>query len=183
MQESIEITDVRLTEMAVDQMTPVMAQSGVSWYRLTLTVRNRSHEPIHLMWDIRRIRYDAGRRVLVVQLSEHDAPNESPMVGLPMPPRYRVIGAREEATIVHPLSSPITFLETSADGARRPRYVRLAEDVNSIECTVAYETEPPPPVIDLTARKVPDQWRGRGTTVTASWKASPSRKERKKTSE
>ena len=183
MPESIEITDVRLTEMEANQMTPVMAQSGVSWYVLTLTLRNQSDEPIHLMSDIRRIRYDGGRRVLVVQLSEHEAPDESPVVSLPMPPRYRAVGAGEETTIVHPLSSPITFLEPSAAGARRPRYVRLAEDVDSIECTVAYEAELPAPVIDLTARKVQDQWRGRGNTVTASWRTSPLRRERKKTSE
>lgn len=183
MPEAIEITDIRLVEMSADEMTRVMAQSGVSWYRLTLTVRNRSNEPIHLMSDIRRIRYDAGRRVLVMHLSENDAPNENPVVGLPMPPRYRVLGAREETTIVHPLSSPIAFLEISSDGARRPRYVRLTEDVDSVECTVAYETVPPVPVIHLTARTAPDHWRGSGTTVTASWKALPLRKESKRSSE
>ncbi len=168
MPESIQITDVRLTEMPADQMTPAMSHSGVSWYRLALTVQNASDEPIHLISDIRRIRYDAASRVLHVQLSEHDAPEESPVIGPPMPPRYTMIGARDEATIVHPLSSPITFLQTSPVGLRSPTYVRLAEDVDSIECAVTYETEPPPPVVDLAALRVPDREPRPGTTLTAS---------------
>ncbi|MGB7926384.1 MAG: hypothetical protein WCF57_24295 [Pyrinomonadaceae bacterium] len=177
MSESIEIRDIRLTDMASEQMTPVMAQSGVSWYNLTITVKNMSDvTPIHVMSDIRRIHYDASRRVLLVQLSEHDMPDARRVVGLPMPPRYRVIEPCEEVTLTHPLSSPITFLEELPDGARRPYFVRIAEDVDTIECTVAYDTEPPAPAVDLTSTKVPEQWRGRGATVTASWK--PSREDR-----
>lgn len=171
MPETIDITDVRLTEMAAEQMTPVMAQSGVSWYQLTLVVQNRSDEPVHVVTDIRRIRYEADRRLLVVQLAGPEVSTGSPVVGVPMPPRYRELGARERATIVHPLSSPITFLEMTADGTRHPRDVRLAEDVDSIECTLGYETEPPAPVTDLTAWRTPEPRRGRGNTVTASWQS------------
>lgn len=177
MPESIEIRDIRLTDMASDQMTPGMAQTGASWYNLTLTVKNMSDvTPIHVMSDIRRIHYDAGRRVLLIQLSERNVPDMRRIMGLPMPPRYRVIEPREEVTLTHPLSSPITFLDESSHGARRPYFVRIPEDVDTIECTVAYDTELPEPAVDLTSMEVPEQWRGRGATVTASWK--PPREDR-----
>ena len=168
MLESIEIRDIRLTDMASDQMTSGMAQSGARWYNLTLTVKNTSDDtPIYVMSDIRRIHYDASRRVLLVQLSEHDVPDASHFVGLPTRPRYRLIEPREEVTLTHPLSSPITFLEESPHGARRPYFVRIAEDVDTIECTVAYDTEPPRPAVDLASTKAPEEGRRSGTTVTA----------------
>jgi hypothetical protein len=173
--EPIEITDIRLARMEPDQMTPLMAQSGVSWYLLTLKLRNRSNEPIHVISDIRRIKFDEGRRVLIVQLSEHEAPSDTPVATPPLPPQFRLISPGEETTVVHPLSSPITFLEISSDGTRQPRNVRLTEDVDTIECTIAYETDPPAPVVDLTASKIPNRWRGRGTIVTASRRISPVR--------
>jgi len=177
MQAPITITDVRLAAMAAERMTPAMAQSGVGWYELTLSVRNTADEPVYLMVDIRRIRYDGARRVLQVQLSEHEPLAALPGSRPPLPPQYRAIGAGATATIVHPLSSPITFLEspgpipTLTIAARARNLIRLAEDVDAIECTVAYETAPPPPVRNLAAREVARQVRGRGTTVTGVWTA------------
>lgn len=171
MPESIEIRDIRLTDMASDQLTPVMARSGVRWYNLKLTVKNMSDvTPIHVMSDIRRIHYDASRRVLLVQLSEPDVPDARHVVGLPMPPRYRVIEPHKEITFTHPLSSPITFLEESPDGTRHSCLVRIDKDVDTIECVIAYNTEPPTPAVDLTSMKVSKEGRVRGATVTASWK-------------
>lgn len=112
---------------------------------LTISLHNRSDEPVYLMADIRRIRYDDARRVLGVQLSEHEPLGTSADVRPPLPPRYRVVGAGEMATIVHPLSSPITFLEsptaisTLTTAARARHVVRLPEDVEAIACTLAYE--------------------------------------------
>lgn len=171
MPESIEIRDIRLTDMASEQVTPVMAQSEVRWYNLALTVKNMSDvTPIHVMSDIRRIRYDARRRVLLVQLSEPDLPDARRVVGLPMPPRYRVIEPLEEVTFTHPLSSPITFLQESPDDARRPCFVRIDKDVDTIECIIAYDTEPPTPAVDLASMKRREKGRVRGATVMASWK-------------
>jgi len=188
MPEAIEITDVRLGEMAPDRMTPAMAQSGVGWYVLTISLRNRSDEPVYLMADIRRIRYDDARRVLEVQLSEHEPLGASAGVRPPLPPRYRVVGAGEMATIVHPLSSPITFLESPAaiptltTAARARHVVRLPEDVDAVECTLAYETAPPSAAVNLAASEVSSQWRGCGTTVTGVWTA-PARRPPTKTSQ
>jgi len=183
MPDPIEVTDVRLAEMPVGKMTPVMAQSGVNWYQLTMSLRNRSETPLHIMTDIRRIRYDAARRALVVQLSEHDMPSESPILGMPAPPRYKEIKTGEEATILHTLSSPITFLETNPDGARRSREVRIPEDVDSVECTVAYETELPRLELNLASRTPRERWQESRTTVTASWKSPVMRMERRESAE
>jgi hypothetical protein len=175
MPEPVEVTDVRMVEMPSDRMTPAMAHSGVSWYLLTITLRNRSEAPLHIIGDIRRIRYDAGQRALVVQLSEQQPPSQNPALGMPAPPRYQEIRAGEETSIVHPISSPITFLETNPDGTRRSREVRLPEDVDSVECTIAYETEQPSVEINLAARMPRERWRESKTTVTASRRSPLSR--------
>lgn len=171
MPELIQISSVHVTQMVAGQMTPVMAQSGVSWYQVSLTVRNRSDHPIHVMTNLRGIRYDANRRVLILELCEEEKPSERPLVGRPPPPaRYRAIGPNEEATITHPLSSPITFLDASPDGTRRTTYVRLGEDVDAIECTMTYERQPPQDAVDLTAARGKVQAPRQGTMLSALWK-------------
>jgi hypothetical protein len=144
MPKTVKITDLRMPAMAPDQMTSAMRQSGTSWYRFTLGVRNKSDRPIHLISDIRHMRYDKGSRTLIVELSDRDEA-ASRALGMPMPPRYRELGAGEEATIALPLSSPITFIEAAADGSRQSSNVRLPQDVALIECVVAYGSHEPPP--------------------------------------
>lgn len=174
MPTAIEIADVHLTEMTADEMTPLMAQSGVSWYRLAIPVRNRSAAPVHVISDIRRYRRDAGRRTLVLELSE--SPASEPSIRRRVPPRYLTIEAGGQVTLVHPLSSPITFLSIADDGSRQSTYVRIPEDVDSIECVVSYDTEPPPPAADITAAPTSMLPRKQQRTVTGSWKGPRSKK-------
>jgi hypothetical protein len=186
MPESIVIRDIHLPEMDPDQMTRIMpqsrAQSRVRWYDLTVTVKNVSDVvPLYVISGVRWVRYDASRRVLFVQFSEHDVPTARRVVGLPSPPPYTVIDPGEEATLTFRLSSPLPFLEESPEGERRPYFVRVPEDVDTIECAVAYGTDPPAPAGDLTSRVVRTHWGDWGTTVQASWE--PSREGREESSD
>ena len=106
-------------------------------------------------------------------LSERESTEPRSVVGLPVPPRYTAVGPREETTLASRLSSPITFLATSPEGGSRPSRVRIAEDIDTIECVVAYNAHPPPTHLNLTAREAPNPWEGWATTVRAS--SNPSR--------
>ena len=177
MREAVDILEVHLAAMPPADLTPAMAHSNVAWYVLTISLRNGSAGPVYLISDIRRIRYDAARRVLEVQLSEHEPLAQGPGVRPPLPPQYRCLGAGEVVTIAHPLSSPITFLDspaafpTAAAAARAWRTVRIPDELAEIECTVAYETAPPSPPDNLAGSEMSRKASGRATTVTGVWRA------------
>jgi hypothetical protein len=170
MPEPIQIASVRLVEMPADQMTRVMAQSGVSWYLLTVTLHNPSDAPVYVMADIRRITYQRERRTLDVRWSEEAPPAERRVLGRPRPPRHLAIPAGAETRLTHPLSSPLTFVDTGAENARQSTYVRITEDVDTIECTIAYQTQPPEPVPDLTALAGRARAHAPSASVMGSWK-------------
>jgi hypothetical protein len=182
MPESIVIRAIRLPEKDPDQMTRIMRQSRVRWHDLTVTVKNVSDAmPLYVISEIRQIRYDAIRRVLFVRFSEHDVPTARHTLDLPTPPQYTLIGPGEEATLTFGLSSPIAFLEHSPEGELQQHFVRIPEDVDRIECAVAYGTDPPASAVDLTSREPRKDWREWGTAVQASWE--PSREVRKDSSD
>ena len=147
------ITDIRLPQMDAEQMTPAMRRSEVRWHVLTVRVRNPSDvTPLNVIAEVHRIHYDASRRALLLHFNQRDLAADRPSVCLPWPPSYTVVGPGEEATLSYPISSPIAFIEQSPEGERQQYSVRLDEDVDTIECTVAYAPDPPPPAVDLTSR-------------------------------
>lgn len=174
MPEGLVIKDIRLPELDADLMTPVMRRSRHRWHVLTVTVHNASDAtPFCVMSDIRKIRFDASRRALLVQFSEEAAPSTGQSLKRPVPPRCLVVGPGEEATLRFRLSSPITFLRESADGEGRHYEVRIDQDVDTVECTVAYGTDPPARTVDLNALELLDRWKDWGSTVHASWNPTP----------
>src|SRR5688500_12925839 len=106
MAETIEIRDIRLTPLEHEQVTRAMSQSRLSWYSLTVTVRNTSDaRPLYVMSDIRKIEYDAGRRALRLLLSEDDPGPERPdIASLPLPPGITTIAPGDEARMTFQLS-------------------------------------------------------------------------------
>jgi hypothetical protein len=176
MPDVIIIRDIRLPKLDSDRMTPVMRRSGHIWHVLTVTVENVSGvTPFYVMSDIRLIRFDASRRALLLQFSEHDVPVSRRSLKRPVPPRCTVVGPGEKATLTYRLSSPITFLAEAANCERKSYQIRIDEDVDTVECTVAYGTEPLDRAVDLTSRTVRDHWGAWGTNVQASWRAAPLR--------
>jgi hypothetical protein len=154
MPNAIEISHIAVSSLAPAEITPTMARSEVEWYTLEVSVENTSATPLYAISEIRHIHYDAGKRLLIVELSEPDAPESRAVVDLPTPPSYSVVEPGERATLASRLSSPITWVEESPEGQRRPVHVRFGEDVDAVECIVAYNAEPPARV-DLTAIESP----------------------------
>jgi hypothetical protein len=171
MPDNLEIERVGLPEVDRERMSSVMRRSGVRWYSLTVSVKNTSEETtLYAISDVRRIHYDASRRALLLHFSEHETPAELQTVGIPLPPRYIAVRPGEAAVLTYQLSSPITFVEQPASGEATMSHVAIPDDVDTIECTVAYGTSPPAQRFNLTSREEAPraQWRNWGTTVEAS---------------
>ena len=116
MPDQIEITDLRLTPVEAHrmnsaeghQMTPVTAQPGMAWFDLVVTVKNVSESATqYVITDVCRMHYDAARRVLYIDFSEHALPESTSDLGLPSPSRYTAI-----APVRRP-RSPLGYLRKS----------------------------------------------------------------------
>jgi hypothetical protein len=174
MPAQIEITDLRMTPVGAQrtkaaedqQLTPIAAG-----FDLVVTVRNRSESTTqYVITDVCRMDYDAARRLLSIDFSEHAAPESANSLSLPSSASYTAIEPGREAVISSRVSSKLTFLTESPEGRRAASVVRVPEDVDGIECTVAYGTEPPPQRPDLASLEpVPDPRRW-GATVARSMK-------------
>jgi hypothetical protein len=165
MVELVEIKDTKLTPVAPDERL-AETQPRVSWFDLMITLRNASDAgPLYIVSEVCGLRYDAGRRALIVQFSERDAPDRRLSIDLPPPPKYSTVAPDDETAIKYRLASPITFTEVSSDGARTSNSVHIPSDVDVIECAIAYGSTPPPRENNLAALDpLPDR-RGWGTTV------------------
>ncbi|HST66348.1 MAG TPA: hypothetical protein VLM05_14280 [Mycobacteriales bacterium] len=141
MADALRVTDVRLTPLSPEQVTAAMTDAAPAWYDLTIAVRNDGAAPLFVLASVRRLHYDDSSRRLLVDLSEHEA-GETEDAGMPFAPRLREVAGGDETTISYRLSSPITVVET-VGGRLRPRFVRIPEDVDSIDVTVAADTAPP----------------------------------------
>ncbi|MFD8006989.1 hypothetical protein [Streptomyces mirabilis] len=171
MPDSLVIDNIDFGDVDPEQMTPAMRRSNVRWHTLTISVSNPSATtPFYVIAEPRRIRYDENQRALIIQFSEHDAPPPSTPgpLGVPLPPKHIVVRPGEQSWLTYRLSSPITFLEQTAEGGERQRLVRIPEDVDRIEFTVAYDTDAPPQEIDLTTRGGSGGWENWGKTARQS---------------
>jgi hypothetical protein len=169
MASDIEITDVRLTPLPAEEMTPTMKQSSASWFTLTVTVKNVSGTEVYVVTAVQRIHYEASRRTLFMQFSGHELPEQSPIIDLPRPLPVRMIDPGEELAITTRVSSPVTFMQVTAEGLK-PSFVRIPEDVETIVCTVAYDKTPPPREINLASLDPLPDTRRWGTPVARSFK-------------
>lgn len=163
MTNELEVSDVKLTEVHPDRLTPAMVQGAAGWYTLAVTVRNATDSPLYVISAIRRMRYDATSRVLDVEFTDRPPSEPSRRPASPVrPPPHRRVEPGESVELTFPLSSPIVFLEVSPDGSRQERQVRLLEDVDTVQVRVAFDREPPARV-DLAALRPRDrsgEWRG-----------------------
>lgn len=155
MSDAIEISQIVISPL-VSREPPGKAPPDVEWYALEVLVKNTSALPMCVISEIRRLRYDAERRLLVVGLTEDDTAETRGVVDLPEPPSYTVIEPGEQRTLTNRLSSPITWVEESFEGLRRPVHVWIEQDVDTIECVVAYNAEPLAPR-NLAAIEAPAQ--------------------------
>jgi hypothetical protein len=168
MPDSIALREVRLSRLDPDRMTAAMRRSGVAWHELTVRVHNPSAATtVHVISDVRRIHLDATRRALVVHFGEQGVTAGIRSRERPAPLRTIAVEPGEEATLRYRLSSPMTFLIQSNDGEQRSHTVRLEDDVDIVECFVAYGVQPPRP-IDLTSHEARRPAREWGSTVHAS---------------
>ncbi len=168
MPDTVQITNIQLTPLDPEQMTRPMVESGYAWYTLTLTIENPSAVTLFAMSSVRRMSYDENRRALVFELSDHNRVESERVAGLPPPPAYEAITPGGNAAITFPLSSPIVFLEESTAGHDRPRFIRIPEDVGTIECIVASDVTPPPRDTNLASDEPPPDARGWGHAVQRS---------------
>lgn len=166
MADALQIADVHLTPLDPEQVTESMMDAAEAWYTLTIVVKNAGTAPLFVMASVRRMRYDDSRRSLVVELSEHNT-GDTRDAGLPFPPRVVEVAGGGEATITHRLSSPITFIEDVA-GQPRPRFVRIPEDVSTIDCTVAADSSSPPENANLASHEPMQDLRRWGHVVQRS---------------
>jgi hypothetical protein len=156
MSDALEITRIAISPLSPDEITPAMAQHELEWFRLEVSVQNMSDTPLYVISQIRRIRYDAEQRRLRLEFSDdgptftHDASPERRALSPPLPPQYTVVEPGANVTLTNRLTSPIHRIEKSLEGANHVLQIRLEEDVETIECFVAYSVDPPPP-INLTA--------------------------------
>jgi hypothetical protein len=169
MPDHLVIEHITLLEVDRERITPPMRRHDVRWHALTVSVKNTSGEPLYVISEIRHIRYDAARRALVLHFAEHDSPPDSVTNRVPFPPRFTIIRPGETGSLTYQLSSPIAFLERTVEGETQVKHVRIPEDVETIECTVAHAIAPPPQAINLVSAEVPTRWADWGTRVTAAW--------------
>jgi len=152
--DAIEITDIVLSPLSSEEITPTMARLPFDWYTLDVSVTNRSETTLYVISEIRNLRYEAERRLLVLELSEREPP-ESRRLRPVRPSSWVVVEPSERATLTNRLSSPLTWIEETPAGERRPLHVSLTEDVDMIECVAGYSADEPPPAFDLTATESP----------------------------
>jgi hypothetical protein len=169
MPDAIEIKQLRLEQLAANQINAAMARSTVAWYQFTAAVKNVSATPQYVLTEIHRLAYDSKRRTLQVQFSEQDLPAERAVVDVPPPAQYRAIAPGEEVQLGSWLSSPITFMQMTGKGPQTS-FVRIPEDVDAIECTVAYDSEPPLQTFNLAALEPLRDTRDWGATISRSFR-------------
>lgn len=168
MADTVQITNMQLTPLDREYMTRPMVESGHAWYTLALAVENPSAVTLYAMSGVRRMDYDESRRAMVFELSDHNRVDPERVMGLPPPPPFVAIAPGGEAAITFRLSSPVVFLEESTAGHDRPRFIRIPEDVETIECIVASDVTPPPRDTNLASNEPPPDARGWGHTVQRS---------------
>lgn len=170
MPNSIIIQDVRVSELDAEKMTAAMHGTGVRWHILSVTVKNASDSTsLYVISVVRSIRYDAIRRALVLQFGEHEVRPPKHSLTRPLPAGYAVVAPKDEVTLTHRLSSRINFIENSLEGPMRQYGVHLPEDVDTLDCRVAYSVSPPAADANLTARGARDAGQNWGTIVEASY--------------
>jgi hypothetical protein len=169
---SLIIEQIVLRKAKPERLKSAIQRQDIRWYDLTVQVKNTSGEAtLYVISDIRRIQYDAGRRVLSVNFGEHDTPALSVGDRHAFPPKFVAVRAGETALLSSRLSSPVTFFEQTTETGLKLKHVSISDDVDLIECLVAYDTSPPPQSVNLLAR---NELRGRdwGTTARATWTPS-----------
>jgi hypothetical protein len=165
MADVISITDIRLQELSADQITPSMRRSSVKWYVLRVGVANTSQATVYVSASVRKVQFDAGRHALMVQFTPGDSARRTRM-----PPQWVTVAVGGKVSLTYRMSSPITFLRDPIQDGRRADIVHLGDDVTTLECSVAYRRDAPPPPADLTDR---DAARDAGATVqmvSQNWK-------------
>ena len=154
MADAIEISDIVLSPLSPEEITPTMARLPLEWYTLDVSVTNRSETALSVISEIRNLRYEAERRLLVVELSEREL-TEPRRLEPVNPPSWVVVEPSERTTLTIRLLSPITWLEETPAGERQPLHVSLTEDIDAIECIVGYSEARPPAAFDPTAFEPP----------------------------
>ena len=167
MADTVAITNLQITPLDPEQMTRPMVESGCAWYEVTATIESRSSATMFVMTSVRRSEYEADRRTLVFDLSEHNQVESPRVSGLPLPPIVEAIRPGAETRVAWRLSSPIVIMELGA-GEDRARFIHLEADVDTIECVVAYSDVAPRLDTNLASMEPPPSLRTWGDVTRAS---------------
>lgn len=174
---SDQIAIARISAAPVDVMGPAMfdGTSGQErrdpvTFELTVTIANVSNRTQYVISDLCRMAYDAPRRVLRIEFSEHDLPDAPRLLKRSPSSRAAAVVPQQEVTMTARVASPLTFPADPKDERGTPSLVHLPADVDLLECAVAYGSSPPPQSANLASLDPPQDARTWGVVLTKSMK-------------